>query len=301
MLKKLTKDKQYSAVFGTLLYPDSWAAKKIAQKLSIPYFVKVHGSDVNRLDKGHILLAQSLDVVNKASKVFSVSEGLKHKLVTLGAPSNNVSVIRNGIDKKIFTPCSVSDARKKLSILDNSKIILFVGNLKREKGLGELLHAFKNVRNSLPGADVDLYLIGEGPFKAEIRQKAFDNGLIDFVHFLGKKLPSDIALWMNAANLLCLPSYSEGLPNVVLEALSCNTPVVATDIDGITELARQDARILTVPQKNIHLLAEAISTVLNLGEKTSGGLIVNSWAENAKLVSQIIGDCIHGINSRLES
>ena len=293
LVRELTLSKIYCAVLGTWLYPDSRVAKKIAKSLSIPYFVKVHGTDVNRLNKEHKLFSLSMDVLRSASRVFCVSDGLKERLESLGAPSENLLVIRNGINKLIFSPCSIESSRQRLELPNNLDIILFVGNLKREKGLYELFSAFNKIINMSTHAKSRLYLIGEGPFERELHQYTIQQEMSDSVVFLGRKTPSDVALWMNAASLLCLPSYSEGMPNVVLEALSCNTPVVATSIDGIIELARQDDRIALVPPREVDSLANVIISVLGKGSKSSGGLVINNWAEYAREVSQVIGEQAH--------
>lgn len=289
LIKRLTLQKKYSAVLGLWLYPDGMVAKKIAHKLSIPYYVKVLGSDVNRLCMQHQLYTKSMDVIRHASKVFCVSNGLRKKLESLGASSENLLVIYNGINKTVFSPCSIQAARQSLSLPTEHGIVLFVGNLKREKGLYELLCAFNNVINSPNNAGTRLFIIGEGAFEPTLREYAISKGISDAVMFLGRKTPSEVALWMNATSLLCLPSYSEGMPNVVLEALSCNTPVVATSIDGITELACQDDRITLVPPKEIDMLSDALISVLGKSSKSSGGLAINSWADFASSVYHVIG------------
>ena len=285
---ELSANKKYSAVIAMWISPDGAVAQKVARNLSVPYYVKVLGTDVNRLHSRHPLYSQSIDVLKNAAMIFCVSEGLKNRLSAIGVSSENLLVIRNGINKNIFIPCNKESARNKLQIPENLRLILFVGNLKREKGLYELVQAFKLIINKNIDNQTALYLIGEGPFKRDIYQYVKAEGISDAVHLIGRKDPIDVALWMNAASVLCLPSYSEGMPNVVLEALCCNTPVVATAIDGILELAEQDHRITVVPPKEVESLGRALMQVLNNNTKASGELVIKNWSEFAEAVSDVI-------------
>jgi len=288
LIAKLNTNTKYDAIFGMWLFPDCHVVMNVAAKLNIPYFVKVLGSDVNRLSTGHELYNQSMAIIKHSNKVFCVSEGLKSKIISLGGDPDRLHVINNGIDKRIFFPCSVSEAREKLELSSTLKGILFVGNLKREKGLGELLNAFEKLILNHGSLDTQLFIIGEGPYENEFRQLAGKKEILGSIRFLGRRTPQEVALWMNAANLLCLPSYSEGMPNVVLEALSCNTPVVATAINGIIELAEQDHRVTLVPVKEVDGLEKALINVLENGKKSSGELIIKSWSEFSCTVSEII-------------
>ncbi len=288
LIRQLISCTAFSAVLGMWLYPDCRVVKRVAHDLSVPYYVKVLGTDVNRLDLKHPLFPQSMEVLQDASRIICVSEGLKNRLVSLGVSPEKLFVLLNGVNKSIFLPCSIEIARQKLELPIKQEIILFVGNLKREKGLGELISAFSIIKNNPSHSEAVLCLIGEGPFERELRQLIIHHGMSDSVRFLGRQAPLDVAMWMNAANLLCLPSYSEGMPNVVLEALSCHTHVVATSIDGINELACLDDRIIVVPPREFVALSEAINSALEKYNKSPGKLIIYSWADFANTVFKLI-------------
>lgn len=119
---------------------------------------------------------------------------------------------------------------------DEPRVVLFVGNLVPVKGVDRLLKAFKVVQGScLHGngkleACPTLHIIGSGPEEKRLRKLAHDLGIADSVQFLGRKSQEEVAAAMREAHCLCLPSRSEGMPNVVLEALACGTPVVATAV-----------------------------------------------------------------------
>ena len=86
-----------------------------------------------------------------------------------------------------------------------------------------------------------LFCIGEGPLQAELEARAIGAGLADRIHFLGSRGSLEVATWLAAANVFCLPSYAEGCPNSVIEALACGRPVVATNVGGIPELVNSES------------------------------------------------------------
>jgi glycosyltransferase involved in cell wall biosynthesis len=110
---------------------------------------------------------------------------------------------------------------------------------------------------------VDLYLAGEGPQLAALKAMATANGLTDRVHFLGSVAKDQIHLWMAAADVLVLPSYSEGRPNVVLEAMATGTPVVATSVNGTTELISDDEDGLLFKSGDIAGLADCLKRLVD--------------------------------------
>lgn len=289
LVKRLHRNQPFSAILGIWLFPDGSTTRKLAQEISVPYFIRVMGTDVNRLTREHPLYAKSMEVLGDTEKVFCNSKGLQNKLVSLGVQAEKIILLRNGVNKQIFFPRKPEIALQALGISEKHKIVLYVGNLKRDKGVFELLAAFAEMTKAPNTCDVGLYFIGEGPAASELRRHADVEGISDSVVFLGRKSPEEVALWMNAASLLSLPSYSEGMPNVVLEALSCNTPVVATAIEGIIELAEEDPRIKLVPVKEVQPLANELTDMIHNGFKSQQGLVINSWVEFAGAVSKIIG------------
>ena len=142
---QLLEKKPFDLIYSSWLYPDSWAAAKLAKQYSLPLFVKVHGTDVNNLTARSTITSKSLNVVDQAEKVICVSRALKNRLVELGASDNKLEVLYNGVDRNIFYPMDRADARQKLKIDSIEFIVLYVGNLKKDKGLEELITAFKKV------------------------------------------------------------------------------------------------------------------------------------------------------------
>jgi glycosyltransferase involved in cell wall biosynthesis len=174
----------------------------------------------------------------------------------LGATGNKIHVVRNGVDTSVFRYRERSAICNRLSIPKRSRLLLYVGCLTPTKGVTNLVDALAILTS---GADDTwmLALAGKGHLEEELRRRATGRRIADKVRFLGALDRNQVAEWMNAADVLCLPSESEGCPNVVLEALSCGCPVVATAVGGVPELVGEPTGLLTSSNRP-EVLAEAI-------------------------------------------
>jgi len=255
-------------------HPTGNAAIEIGRELDIPVIIGALGSD--------LLLAKGVGrylatrAVTKADYVLTVSEGLRRTAITFGAPAGRVKTIPNGCDRSIFYLRDRSVSRAKLGINPGVRLVLFIGWLTPSKGVPELVNAFAHVRREV--ADAELVCIGEGPLKQSLSSTA----RADHVRALGYKTSDEIAGWLGACDLLCLPSRSEGCPNVVVEALSSGRPVIGTQVGGIPELVDERSGIL-VPPRDAARLASAICEGLDRkwNEKAIAGRMGRSWDDVA--------------------
>jgi glycosyltransferase involved in cell wall biosynthesis len=144
---------------------------------------------------------------------------------------NNIYVLPNGILKDKFFPINRNDAIKNIAVNDKyKKNIVFAGNLKEIKNISLLVKAFHKLY--LDDQTVALHILGDGVMRNEIESYIKNNNLEKNIVLYGRVLHEKIPAWMSYADVFVLPSKKEGMPNVVLEALSCGTPVVASDIDA---------------------------------------------------------------------
>jgi glycosyltransferase involved in cell wall biosynthesis len=194
--------------------------------------------------------------LRRADYALAVSEDLRQLAVTMGATPERTRTIHNGCDASLFHVADRAEARTELGVASDAQLILFVGRLVEVKGIGELLEAARRLASTHPKLRV--VCIGEGVLENELRAKISDPALVQFV---GRKEPAEVARWMVACDLLCLPSYSEGCPNALLEALFCGRPVVASSVGGIPELVDASCAIL-VPPRDPAKLAEALADAL---------------------------------------
>lgn len=232
-------------------YPDAAAASWLSRHLGIPYVVKVHGSDLNVKAEQGLIRPQIRQALRGAQGVVAVSQALADKAVAMGVDPARVHVLYNGVEPNLFTPGSLSDARSKLSLPQDERILLYVGNLKDAKGCLDLLEAFPRVLATHP--DANLLFVGSGPARDALLQRATALGCAERVRLVGAVEHFALGDWFRAADLLCLPSHNEGVPNVVLEAMACGTPVVATRVGGIPEVLPEHAGILVDAHDRIGL------------------------------------------------
>jgi len=178
----------------------------------------------------------------------------------MGAPPEKTRAIVNGCDLSVFRVRDRHDARQKLRVDPASESIVYIGRMDVRKGLRELVQAAVALHPQRPKLRV--YLVGEGPDRPLIESAIKSANAASYIHAMPACAFDDVPVWMAAADLVTLPSYMEGCPNVVLEALACGRPVVATRVGGIPEIMNDECGRL-VPPRNPVELAQALASVLD--------------------------------------
>jgi teichuronic acid biosynthesis glycosyltransferase TuaC len=241
------------------LYPEGYATVAVARKLGIPAVVGSIGSDLNRfVDPASRWLTKL--AMKRATFVVTKSEHLRQRAIEMGISPSKVRTIRNGCNPAVFRVGDRSVARAQLAIGEKAELVLFVGRLDTAKGVEELLEAFASLAVRRP--NLRLAFVGDGPDGEHLRSKSKHLGLEDRITLNGALSSQGVAQWLAAANVLALPSYNEGYPNVVIEALSCGRPVIATNVGGILELVNEQSGILITPRDS-RALAGAIENAMD--------------------------------------
>jgi glycosyltransferase involved in cell wall biosynthesis len=250
---------QFDVVLGAYLFPDAWAARCLAMLLRLPYVVKAHGTDVNVTARSPSVRPFIRSTLRDAAAVIGVSRPMLDALVVLGAVRDRVMLVPNGVDRELFQPRDRAQARQWLGLPERGKVILFVGRLETEKGLAELVQAFEELR-ARRSDPISLVLVGDGSLGPSLaKQTASDSQIV----FAGNRPPPEVAQFLAAADVLALPSWAEGTPNVVLEALAAGRPVVATRVGGIPDVVDHERTGLLVPPRDVPALAAALADALD--------------------------------------
>ena len=279
---KIFKEKRPDVVLSSWLYPDGWAACKFANLYGIPLILHAIGTDVNRLEKKSAVANKTIQAVSLSNRTLCVSNALRDKLIDIGADSSKIYVLNTGVDRDIFFRIDKDTIRKELGYTSSEKLILFAGNLIETKGLIELVEAFSNIIKNNYFFDVKLIIAGTGNYESTLIEKLKALGIFNRTVFMGSCALLEVAKLMNAADVVCLPSYSEGLPNVILEALCCNAKVVSTEVGGIPELAQRHQNLYLVPPRNSAKLSEALVAAIRADCADDAAEDILSWSDYAK-------------------
>jgi glycosyltransferase involved in cell wall biosynthesis len=216
-----------------------------------PVAVTVHGSDLVRATRLPFVKSITREVLRRCDRVLAVSSTLAKMAIALGVPVSCVQVMPNSVDIRQFSPPD----------RDREPVMLFVGSLAEIKGIRFLIQAVPAVRARWP--EYRLVVVGEGPLRAELAALAETLGVSSAVQFLGPLPPGQVRDWMRRARLLVLPSLEEGFGVVLIEALACGTPSVASRIGGIPDVIVPEVGVL-VPPADVEALTQGISSILAL-------------------------------------
>ncbi|HZW30478.1 MAG TPA: glycosyltransferase family 4 protein [Isosphaeraceae bacterium] len=253
-------------VFAPWAYPDGWAAVQLGHRAGLPVVIQVHGSDILALSRCPRRSPGTVEALRQADGIVAVSHDLEERVVALGADPSRVRVVYDGIDSELFHPGSRDAARARMAreLPLHGPVVLFIGNLLPVKGLEVLIDAFARLAGQ--GVDFHGLLIGRGPLRSRLEARVRRLGLDGRVKLLGSRPHDQLPDWYRAADLFVLPSYSEGVPIVLLEAAACGTPFVASRVGGIPEIAHLGTSRL-VPAGDAEALAEAIRAGLADGRR----------------------------------
>lgn len=261
-LIKLRREFPFDVVVGCNAYPDGVGAADLAAVLRVPLVQNVIGSDVNELPSWPTLRPQIRWALRRADRVVAVSRDMGDRAVELGVPRERVLVQHNGVDGATFALRDRDEARRKVGLDHPGPVILYVGNVKIEKGAKVLVEAMAPLKEKHGRGDALLCVVGSGAADAEVASVVDRLGLRGSVRLCGRQLHDQIPWWMSACDVFCLPSYMEGCPNVVLEALATGRGVVATHVGGIPELVTEGKNGFLVPPRDPDALAAALAAAL---------------------------------------
>jgi glycosyltransferase involved in cell wall biosynthesis len=193
--------------------------------------------------------------------IICIFEAQQRQLERMGVHAKKWWTIHNAV--AVFEgagdPLVEKQLRKSLGILEDGALIVCAGRLSPEKGQKDLLQAIPMIRGS--DRKVCFVICGDGPCRESLEQEAANLGISDRVRFVGFR--RDLLEIFRIMDLLVLPSYTEGLPNVILEAFSCAKPVVATQVGGVPEIVENGRNGLLIPPGRPDLLAQAVEKCLS--------------------------------------
>jgi teichuronic acid biosynthesis glycosyltransferase TuaC len=234
-------------VHGHFLVNAGEGAARLARGSGVPLVLTAHGTDVGLLESMLTprRVNETLAACADAARVIAVSDDLAGRLASLGVDRDSVEVVPMGIDERVFCIRDRLQARAKLGLDADASIVLFVGRVTEDKGALVLAEAVRTMAD-----DVTAY--AAGPIEIEAGP----------VRLLGTLAAETLGLWLAAADVMCLPSFAEGMPVSVAEALATGTPAVASAVGGITEQIRPGENGVLVEPGDASALAAALDSAL---------------------------------------
>lgn len=227
-VRRLVRERGIQLIDAHYFYPDGAAAATLATELGLPVAITARGTDLNLIPHFPVPRRKIEQAARRADALITVCDALQKPLLDMGIDPGKIVTLRNGVDLELFRPLDRMAARNRWGA--DGRTIVSVGGLVERKGHHLVIEALK----SLPGAS--LLIAGEGEERPALERQITALGLTGRVRLVGQVAHDSLPSLYSAADALVLASSREGWANVLLEAMACGTPVVATDVWGTGEV-----------------------------------------------------------------
>lgn len=268
----------------------AFAIERYARRHRFPVLVEVQGNYLNRsLDFGfrqRIARSLLLRETRRAQRIRVCSERHRGEFLERGFDPARVWTIPTRVDTELFNSTrydreALRDSRR---VQKGQIVLLTIGNLVRGKGTHHLIESLALLREH-----VVLWVIGDGPERESLERQTHDAGLARRVTFWGRSRHRDVPQAMAAADVFAVPSYNEGMPRVVVEAMAMGLPVVASDVGGIAEQLGEASEQLITPGSTHDLTAALARMVEEPAHRQSCATANLSRACSRYAASEILG------------
>ncbi len=254
LVRRLHAEKPFDVIDASFFFPDGPVAQRLSKALGIPYSVKARGADIHHWGTQRGTKALVRKAGQGAAGLLAVSDAMRRSMVRMGMETDKIRVHYTGVDLDTFEIEDRASAKAALGF--DGPVVLCVGALIPRKGQDLLVRALLH----LP--DVTLLLAGQGQYRRTLEQLAQEIGVERRIGFLGSVPHHKLPRIYSAADVMALPSSSEGLANAWVEALACGTPIVISDVGGARELVdRPEAG--QIVERDPQAIADAIRAILD--------------------------------------
>ncbi|MFP5393770.1 MAG: glycosyltransferase, partial [Gammaproteobacteria bacterium] len=246
-------DLGFDLIDAHYFYPDGVAAAMLGKYFNKPVVITARGSDITLFPQYALPRRMIKWAIGRAAGIITVCDALREEILTLGAEPAKVVSLRNGVDLQLFQPVERDSVRARLGM--QRFTLLAVGHLVPVKAQELIVAALAQ----LP--DVELFIAGNGPNRQMLEQLAHTTGVAERVRFLGALPQTELRQYYGAADALVLPSEREGWANVLLEAMACGTPVVASRVWGTPEVVAAPEAGILMAERSAQGVADAVRSL----------------------------------------
>lgn len=251
---KLASTEHYDICLVFFGIPSGPIALYLRKKYKLPYILRLGGGDIPGAQKRFKYMYKILNpfihnIWKNSARLVANSEGLKKRALNY-ENKYPIDIIENGVDTIFFSP-NQKETREFI-------YILFVSRLIEGKGLQYIIPTLKDVNRDVIdkcGKSIQLVIVGDGPYRDQLETLVSQTDTSEIVKFEGRKPKEEIKYYYQNADLFILPSLSEGMPNVVLEAMACGLPILMTPCEGSDELIKDNGIISTLEEFPSNLVA----------------------------------------------
>ena len=263
-LKRLRAQGRLDLIDAHFGYPDGAAAVRLGQWLGVPVCITVRGTESRHAADARLRPALTRALLG-ADQLFAVSDSLRRLALSLGVAPDKIKVVGNGVDLQRFRRQDPLACRTRLGLDLAAPVLVTVGGLVERKGFHRVMSCMPELLKRHPGL---IYLVvggasPEGDWTQKLNDLARQLGVSGQVRFLGELSPDALAPVLSAADVFVLASRNEGWANVLLEAMACGLPVVATDVGGNAEVVNDPALGRIVPFDDSPALSLALDEALS--------------------------------------
>ena len=292
MMRSVLAEFRPDVMHAHTVTPDGYAGLLLGQKYGIPTVCSMRGSDINLYPRTHkpLTLRLTKTVLEETGHLVAVSDALRKEAETMLDRVRDISVIYNGCDLKqyAYSQSARERVRKSMEICESEPVFLYAGSLQKSKGIYELIAAHEYLHGM--GRRYRLIIAGDGEEENTLESRVCSHMGVGSVHLVGRKMPAEIPDYLSACDALVLPSYDEGMPNIVLEAMACGRPIIASRVGGIPELVEDGMSGYLVARGDAKAISHAMCRVVeNERERVAMGEYARkiaesrfSWDKNAR-------------------
>ena len=264
------------------VYMDGYGMIKLSKEWNVPLVMVEHGTILKEIVNWKNMHNLIIKTIYSADHIMCISEDLFSIALAHGIDEEKVSLVPIGVDTNVFNKRDIGNLREHLEIDNDVKIILYVGQLIPRKGLSYLINAIPRI---LGEHNKTLFVfVGNGSQKEHIEKSCQEKNIQSHTRFEGGVELEQLINWYSIADIFVLPSLSEGRPTVIYEAMSCELPIIATDVGGVSEQVKNDYNGFVVKPRDSNALVDSITYLLendelrkDMGKNSRKRIIEQGW------------------------